>query len=68
MGFCTAHRVTSSIRKTRAVKELPAWTLAGMAQLAGALSHNQRAVGSTPSQGTRLGCRFDTRSGGHSRK
>ena len=33
--------------------------LAGMVQLVGASSHNQRVVGSIPGQGTFLGCRLD---------
>ena len=37
--------------------------LVGVAQLVGALSYNPKVVGSTPNQGTCLGCRFGPRSG-----
>lgn len=37
--------------------------LAGVAQFVGASSHAPKAMGWTPGQGTRLGCRFDPRLG-----
>ena len=45
------------------MKKTHAPALASMAQLVGALSCGGKVVGSVPSQGTSLGCKFDSQSG-----
>ena len=42
-------------------------SLAGVAQLVGVLSGNQKVVDSVSGQGTHLGCQLDSPKGGHGR-